>query len=594
MVAPSPPPVTQAAPHSARALLSPARLAATALILIGIALTLGFQPNRLPFHQQTGTLTTRIEARQRTNLPASLRPGDIIAFAQQDLAARVTLAYPDVPNHHRFTLQITRDGQTLPVTLHTDPAPTNGPLLHLIDYFILAMTGLFALITLWRGTDWAAWGLSLFAGSILITAATQSIPLPPPFNILSGVLFTLAGSGLPIGGLYISALNLVDPPQSRRRHLNIAFIALLIIASALELTPALGIIGVASAGPPIIGTLTIGSVVLMVLMPVLLLAFGYVRSTSQQKLRLRWILVGTTLILPILAISIIRGTAASTIAPSTLLWLNLATALLVTLIFIIFAYAATSQRLIDVRIVVSRAMLVTALISLTVASLGASERLIVSSALGRNTSHALELGVALAVGVLFHQAQRRIERLIDRLFFWREHKARAALRDFVRDAGFIESPDILITRTIQALAARADAPACALFELRGTIMERSAANGARPYHLTLDRDDPALVRLRATRAPLDLHGLDSAIDHDGLALPLALRGRLFGVIVCAPRSASRYAQSEIDELAHAAHDLGAALFALRARANETLVEQLATGAIAPDRAIAQAQLLTGR
>jgi hypothetical protein len=101
------------------------------------------------------------------------------------------------------------------------------------------------------------------------------------------------------------------------------------------------------------------------------------------------------------------------------------------------------------------------------------------------------------------------------------------------------------------------------------------------------------VRLRATRAPLDLHGLNSNLDTDGMALPLALRGRLFGVIACRPRTAGKYAQSEMDELGRAAHDTGAALFALRARANETLIEQLATNRITPQQAITEARSLTG-
>ncbi len=49
----------------------------------------------------------------------------------------------------------------------------------------------------------------------------------------------------------------------------------------------------------------------------------------------------------------------------------------------------------------------------------------------------------------------------------------------------------------------------------------------------------------------------------------------------------------LQELGRAAHDTGAALFALRARANETLIEQLATNRITPQQAITEARNLTG-
>lgn len=570
------------------------RLIATAVLIIGAVLILRFpgNGNRLPFHQTPGPNASTIVARHRTKLPASLHPGDTINFAAQTRATRTILFFQNVPANHAYPLQINRNGQPLRVTIHTSRAPDDGPVTHIFNDFIIAITMLFALITIWRGVDWIAWGLSIFAFALVIDAAAHAPPLPPPLNIGAGIIFTIASSALPILGLYISAINLVAPSPRNRRRLNRGFGALLLTFTALQLAPLLGLIFFANQGPNNLSDIMLGLVTLAVLIPILVLTIGYLRATLEQKLRLRWFLVGTSLILVVLALGIVHSFNLIT-NPTLRLVVGVAPALVTMVIFGMFAYAATTQRLIDVRIVVSRAMMVTALISVIVASLGASERLIVSSALGTNASRALELAVALGVGILFHQAQRWIEALIDRLFFWREHKARAALRDFVRDAGFIESADILVTRTVQALAARADATACALFELRGEIMERSASIGTQSYPTTLDPDDPSLVRLRATRAPLDLHGLDSAINRDGVALPLALRGRLFGVIACAPRAAGRYAQSEMDELGQAAHEIGAALFALRARANETLIERLAAGDLALDHAIAEARQLSG-
>jgi hypothetical protein len=568
------------------------RALATLLLIIGLGLIFGFAANRLPFHQTTGATTVTIVARHTTRLPPNLHQGDIIPFAAQSATTRAVLAFPNVPRAIAYPLHIIRQGKPLAVTLHSSRIPSAGQLADLISNFIIAITALFALVTLWRGTDWIAWGLSIFAFAIMLDGACNSLPLPAPYNIATGTILIFASSGLPIAGLYISAINLIAPPPPLRRRLDRVFSALIIIITALELALPLGLIALANQGPAYLPAIILTLVAITVLIPVSLLILGYLHADQTQKLRIRWFMVGTSLILVVFAIGVTQS--LDLVAnPALRAALRVAPALVTLLIFASLAYAATTQRLIDVRIVISRAMLVTALISIIVASLGVSERLIVSSALGSNASHALELAVALGVGILFHQAQRWIEAAIDRLFFWREHQARAQLRDFVRDAGFIESTDILTTRTVTALAQRLDAPGAALYEWRGDLIERTAQTGTQPYPPTLDPDDPALVRLRATRAPLDLHGLNSNLDTDGMALPLALRGRLFGIIACRPRTAGKYAPSEMDELGRAAHDTGAALFALRARANETLIEQLATNRITPNQAITEARTLTG-
>ncbi|GAA5265249.1 hypothetical protein ACOSOMT5_P1674 [Acidiphilium sp. MT5] len=570
------------------------RLLATTVLVIGFALILLFQPNRLPFHLPSPSPSgaSPITARQHTKLPANLHPGDLITIATQPLITREIMVFPNVPSNHTYPAHIIRAGQPLTVTLQSQPTPDEGTIIKAANNLFFAITMAFALVTLWRGADWTAWGLTIFALALIINAAALTPPLPPPFNVLAGVIFIFAVNGLPIFGLYISALNVVAPRPRTRRWLNRSFIPLLIATIALELIPPLALIYRGINTQAALTGITLVMIAIAVLTPVLILTIGYLRASLQQKLRIRWFLVGTSLIIVLFALGVIP-LFDQTPNPTIHFLFTIGPTLVFTIIFTIFAYAATTQRLIDVRIVVSRAMLVTALISIIVASLGASERLIVSSALGSNASHALELTVALGVGILFHQAQRWIEAAIDRLFFWREHQARAQLRDFVRDAGFIESTDILTTRIVTALAQRLDAPGAALYEWRGDLIERTAQTGTQPYPPTLDPDDPALVRLRATRAPLDLHGLNSSLDTDGMALPLALRGRLFGVIACRPRTAGKYAQSEMDELGRAAHDTGAALFALRARANETLIEQLATNRITAQQAITEARTLTG-
>jgi GAF domain-containing protein len=55
---------------------------------------------------------------------------------------------------------------------------------------------------------------------------------------------------------------------------------------------------------------------------------------------------------------------------------------------------------------------------------------------------------------------------------------------------------------------------------------------------------------------------------DGYAFPLRVRGHLLGVLIVGPRPGEHWVAEERELLAHVAHEIGAALFALRAEASE--------------------------
>jgi GAF domain-containing protein len=81
-------------------------------------------------------------------------------------------------------------------------------------------------------------------------------------------------------------------------------------------------------------------------------------------------------------------------------------------------------------------------------------------------------------------------------------------------------------------------------------------------------DDLALVKLRAHDPEVNLHEAPSAIGREGYAFPLRVRGHLLGVLVVGPRPGEHSVAEERELLAHVAHEVGAALFALRAEASE--------------------------
>jgi hypothetical protein len=450
------------------------------------------------------------------------------------------------------------------------------------------------LLTLWRGRDWSAWGLAMFALGIAFGSILADLPSPPWLGLaLLGLERWLYGP-MAFLGLYLTATALVGWRPRLLRFPGILYVLALLLLFALEAggTLAFVLFGVLDLPVQLQGVIVACGLVGLVV-PLWVLLRGYARAAAESRLRIRWILSCTGLLLPLMLIQFAMQNAAVQQSPA-LAWLRWTGVALSFVVLGLYTYAVLRQRLVEVRVVINRALVFALLMGVVVGLFALMESLIERSAIGERAGLALEIGAPLALGILFHQLHRRVEALVDRVFFHREHRARAALDDFVRDAGFVESPQTLIARTVEAFDRHAGAAGAALYEARDGGFDCSGREGpASAFPDRLDLDDRALVRLRATLAPLDLHGVGSTLGAEGLALPLALRGHLFGVLVCGSRPAGRHAQADIERLGRAAHEVGASLFALRARANESLVEALARGVLPPAQAMLQARELAG-
>ena len=572
------------------------RLVIGALAVVGFALTLAAPRRELPFRLKLDATGGVIEARGWTPLPAGLQAGDRVVLSQQTSRMRAVLVNENVPGNHAHALRAQRGGEVLKIAVRSvslarkPQSPWRMSLARLVQAMILGL----GLLTLWRGRDWTAWGLAMFALSVMLGDSLAALPSPPYLNLAQLFVFQWLDGPMAFLGLYLTATALVGWAPRLWRGPGLLYLLVLLLLYGIEGGGNFAFVAHAVSEIPS-GLQLLGAVLglMGVAVPLGVLLRGYVRATADARLRIRWILVGTGLLLPLLLSNIAIQNAAvrHSWARDWIDWLH---PLLIIAVLGLYTYAVLRQRLVEVRVVLNRALVFALLMGVVVGLFALMESLIERSAIGEGAGLALEIGVPLALGILFHQLHRRVEALVDRVFFRREHSARAALSDFVRDAGFIESPQTLIARTVDAFARHAGGSGAALYEAREGGFEcsgRDDEDSAFPDRL--DLDDRALVRLRATLAPLDLHGVGSTLGVEGLALPLALRGHMFGVLVCGPRPAGRHAQADIERLGHAAHEVGASLFALRARANENLVEALARGVVPPAQAVQRARELAG-
>ena len=140
----------------------------------------------------------------------------------------------------------------------------------------------------------------------------------------------------------------------------------------------------------------------------------------------------------------------------------------------------------------------------------------------------------------------------------------------LEDCGFIREPERLFALSVEEIARHTDAPLVALYERspggEGYVCRRQLGEPALPE--TIPTDDRAFVALRARNAELALQDTPSVLGTEGYAFPLMLRGDLLGALVVGERPGEHYAADERALLFHVAHEIGAALFALRAQASE--------------------------
>jgi uncharacterized membrane protein YgdD (TMEM256/DUF423 family) len=244
-------------------------------------------------------------------------------------------------------------------------------------------------------------------------------------------------------------------------------------------------------------------------------------------------------------------------------WLNL------TLLGIPFGlgYAIVRHRVVDIGFVVNRAIVFGSISAIVVVAFMVLEWALSSVfvRVSHITSTSLELGLALVLGFSLRTIHAKVDGFVDDLFFRDRHAAERALRTFAREVGFITDPRVAIDRCYAELMARTGASSVAIYLLdAGKARRVDRAEAAAPDAVGVD--DPALVRMRASREPLALRHVESALAGDH-AFPMIVRDVLAGGLVLgAKANGEAYAPDELATIEAVATALGNALDALQTAA----------------------------
>jgi len=569
-----------------RALLSFLILAAFAAFAYA-----NFTPRGFPVNvESTGDYSGILHAIPGVPLPAGVEDGDRADIRDQSFDTRIAIILPHLPLGFTTPIVIQRGAARFTVQGRVvDLSDARFPGRPAIGWFqwpqlaaILLLAGI-ALLLLWRGRDRAAFGMGLWAVTYLFSVAGTCIPLAgwPGLIVyyLSIPCFLTARIGFYL--MIEARLGKALAPGLRR-----AFRAAFIVFLACGAIQAFGsqlvrlITGSAEFLGPDYGLILSASY----FVPIVMLFVGYKPAPAAERQRLRWMLVsGVAWAASIL----LQNTPFLGFAAS-----NVMVQFLQVVALLGFLYAVLKLRVVDISVVIDRALVYGLVTALVVGVIAAVNSLALRETLTPGASLALQVIVPLALGIVLGRVRVYADLLVERVFFRSKYLSEGALRKFASHAAYMEDASKLMDAATREIRRHLGTPAVAVYSAERTGYDRIQQAGDIAYPQRLDPDDPALVAVRAEKTAVDLTYPASGLGEDGCVFPILVLGNLRGVIVCSNRPGEHYASYEKTLLTDVAQAVGTAWSVLRAKDNDAYVHSMAAGELSLDAARDQARRLT--
>ncbi|MDQ2907801.1 MAG: PDZ domain-containing protein, partial [Candidatus Eremiobacteraeota bacterium] len=229
------------------------------------------------------------------------------------------------------------------------------------------------------------------------------------------------------------------------------------------------------------------------------------------------------------------------------------------------AYAILRHRMLDIGFVVNRALVFGIISALVVGAFSLLEFLLGKyvTSLGHVQSAVLEAVLALGISVSMGRIHERVNRFVDAVFFRERHRAEAALRRLAQEASYVDDPAVLAERIVTGVDRHAGASGTALYVVDGNSSFRRLLATLADVPLAVERNNAAIVRMRASSEPVDLGELAIEVESPAMpgkiAFPMIVRGTLVGTLCCGPkRNHEDYAPDERATLADLTHAAGIA------------------------------------
>ena len=556
-----------------------ALLSLTAVALLTIEAASWAKSARLGLlYASSSACALRLDTLSDVDRSAGLRPGDILLLPLMDPASRTAAVF------HYTPTQAGRAGQTVRafaqrgssrvtvsyVLRHTDRTPV-----FLAQLAFKSILIALALVLLWRGHDRASLILALwcFGVSLALPDAWWGA-LPLGGRIAGGTLTAVLWTVSPL--LLYLVVEAIATGVSRTARI-IARGAMLVLMLPGFIADTLDASAQAISGCWIVPIRPLATEAMFASAQLVIVAFfgwSYLRTTGLAKQRVRWVFWSFLLSRVGVLANLFDRIAPHPIHLSGFEWASV-------LIFPIgCTYAILRHRIIDVSFVLNRTLVYTVLTTAVVGIFILLEDLLHALAAGRGIGLAVEVTVALILGFSFNALHKYVEGAIERSLFRAKHEAAKALQRLADEAAFTEAAESLLQRAVVEIRTYSGAAATAIYERGDNAYYLTAFTGAEKPPDVVDVDDLAFVRLRKTLTQVDLSETQSALGTDGLAFAFTVRGQPTGALICRRRpNGESYAPDEVALLRTVAHDVGAELYAIRARKQGELLDALLSGSL---------------
>jgi hypothetical protein len=458
-----------------------------------------------------------------------------------------------------------------------------------IGFVVKIVIFLLGLLVLWRGRDRA----SLFFGISSLAICAAMYPAPAFLPSLGGRVALVVTVALlaEVAAFFFYLMleqfargNVPERLLAVTRFVVVAAVAVLI---ADDFIFPIGRVATGCISAPLHAA-HLPAYMAVLVASLVVLATAFIGSRGEQRQRLRWIFWSTAIGFSGVFIYIAGQFAGWHIPVYPL------TNITAVAIPIGYSYAILRHRVIDVNFVLNRALVFAASTTVVFGVFALLGSYIEKAAVGERTSLILQVAVALGVAFSFKWLQERFDTIVDRVFFRQRYAAEAAIRQTIDEVPFVRDGTTLLARVAAAPVEQLHARGAAIYLDGDGSYRLAAAAGEKPAADTIDADDPAFVRLRATLHAVELDDVASALGR-GVALPMALQGQLSGALVCAARASDeRYDPDELEILQSLAHQLALSLAALDARESLQLMRALADGTVTPPEALERARSLAAR
>jgi hypothetical protein len=382
------------------------------------------------------------------------------------------------------------------------------------------------------------WGLFFFTiGLNPGSDATFDAAIPGAWYPVNWALETLAIAAGDVGFLAFALRFPRDEIAGWRRPLS---------AIAPWLFAALGVLGLNAVLAPYVAgspTETANRVFLVAgfaafVCGLIALTRTYFQATAEDRQRIKWVIIGSAIALPLFALAAILD--LTSVFPYPPYWVICALLSLNLLVPSAIAYAVVRHHVIDVTFVISRAVVYGILTALLVAAFALADWLLGRQLAGSGMAVAADVGITIAFAFWLNSIHRRIDTFVDSTLFRTRHLAE---RRIERLAGTLPHArareavsQLLVSEPVDALGL---ASAALFRRTKDDLFVRESDVGwPADCARIIDADDKLVLHLQSEQVPLDLHDLRWARSdlprgaaQPQFAVPIAVRKQVLAFVL---------------------------------------------------------------